>query len=816
MSVMECLFRSSYYKRRHNYVPRFSADLGPISHDATLPITFTLMPQARRGRYHDTLEITFVDTSASRTLPPVFIDLQAVVTEGEDHHLLKPTAPYKARERERALDDAQIIPCSNPPPLSDIVWKYRLTHARMPLALKKKLGDKQNRTTEEQINSLYADNLVPEPTRQNHSAHCCFLLFVEEYRLSTDLQQFNMRRAELTHVGDRFALHVPGLSEGRPSLIVGDRIIVRTEGAMPDEKWFEGAIVAIRLAVVEVRFSNHFEPGSLFEVRFVLNRLPLRRMHQALKMPAAPERILFPDLQHINNLFTRAQMAERVHQLQPGNRRIAQNRPQREAIANILSLQPGSAPFVVFGPPGTGKTVTIVEAMRQLTLKDPSTKILTCAPSNSAADLLAERLIGEGLNASQLFRLNAPSRSKDQILKKLLPFSLLNDHGTFAVPPSDTLASYTVVVSTCLTASVPYNLGLPAGHFSYVFVDEVGQAMEPEALIAMRTIGDASTRLIISGDPRQLGPVVRSPVAEQMGLGVSYLDRLMQLPAYSELWRGVSWVKLLKNWRSHEGILSYPNQAFYDNELEACADPVLTHSLLRFQRLPNPALPIIFHGLVGRDEREGNSPSYFNRDEASLVKKYVGDLLQDKSLRLKDSDFGIIAPYSAQCVKIRQLLRKQFPVANIKVGSVEEFQGQERRVIIISAVRSNPELVEHDARGSLGFVENPRRFNVAVTRAQALLIVIGNPDILELDKHWKGFMNYVYLHDGWTGHEPWWDTREPIGEVDLGELATAAIVDAEAGALSANTASMQDFAEPENTQAYLDERAVETSWRDAT
>lgn len=98
-----------------------------------------------------------------------------------------------------------------------------------------------------------------------------------------------------------------------------------------------------------------------------------------------------------------------------------------------------------------------------------------------------------------------------------------------------------------------------------------------------------------------------------------------------------SFVKLLKNWRSHESILKFPNEAFYQGELEVHADPVITHSLLRFESLPNKQFPIIFHGIAGQDEREGESPSFFNRDEASLVKKYVAELLQDQRLRLSGS-----------------------------------------------------------------------------------------------------------------------------------------------------------------------------------
>lgn len=162
-------------------------------------------------------------------------------------------------------------------------------------------------------------------------------------------------------------------------------------------------------------------------------------------------------------------------------------------------------------------------------------------------------------------------------------------------------------------------------------------------------------------------------------------------------------IQLTKNWRSHPAILKFPNEEFYDNKLEACADPMITHSICgRWDRLVRQDFPIIFHGVKGKDQREASSPSFFNIDEATIVKNYVKELLEEKRLQLSRSslmllnsgiylilslepeDIGIIAPYRAQVSKIRQLLRNSLKATNIgspdgkgtRVGSVEEFQGQ--------------------------------------------------------------------------------------------------------------------------------------------
>lgn len=132
--------------------------------------------------------------------------------------------------------------------------------------------------------------------------------------------------------------------------------------------------------------------------------------------------------------------------------------------------------------PGTGKTVVIVEAIRQILISNPAAKILACAPSNSAADIIAERL-SRVLTKRELFRMNAPTRDKDSLPAPLKDFSLLSrGEETFAIPAPRALKAYRVVVSTCVSASVPYGVGVAHGHFSHIFVDEAGQAGEPEGM----------------------------------------------------------------------------------------------------------------------------------------------------------------------------------------------------------------------------------------------------------------------------------------------------------------------------------------------
>ena len=159
---------------------------------------------------------------------------------------------------------------------------------------------------------------------------------------------------------------------------------------------------------------------------------------------------------------------------------------------------------------------------------------MACAPSNAAADIITERL--SSLNTSVLHRLMAPSRSGsvNTVSKDVLKFTRINKHDVFECPPKEELEKYRVIVSTCGSASVPYGIGVNPGHFTHIFVDEAGQATEAEVMIPIRTCLGENTKVILSGDVKQLGPIVRSPVARGLKMGTSYLERLMQNPLYNE------------------------------------------------------------------------------------------------------------------------------------------------------------------------------------------------------------------------------------------------------------------------------------------
>lgn len=182
--------------------------------------------------------------------------------------------------------------------------------------------------------------------------------------------------------------------------------------------------------------------------------------------------------------------------------------------------------------------------------------------------------------------------------------------------------------------------------------------MEPDVMIPILTMAGPKTNIVLAGDNRQLGPSVRSDIASSLGLGKSFLTRIMARDVYNlETHTGITYVishipaivnfanvpfrivKLIKNFRSHPAILHFSNANFYQGELRAHADPVITHSLLRSD-LVQQSFPFLFHSIVGKDQREESSPSFFNIEEVTRVKKYCEELMEDRRLRLSQFKLG--------------------------------------------------------------------------------------------------------------------------------------------------------------------------------
>ncbi|CAE6400981.1 unnamed protein product [Rhizoctonia solani] len=679
-----------------------------------------------------------------------YLKLRAIIGSPEDHQTLQPTIPYEPLSREVLKDDwhrTRMI--QEKPNLHTLDFK-RLDFYDVPKEFWKQAQAFVERESDAEI---HLRSLLPHQLNvKTYKQHWSHLLWHEEIAMCNQLKQYDMKKTTIDKLeSGKYSLHVPGLEEKRPSVIVSDLVAIRKPGLNPNSRTpvYGGYVTEVQRSNVIMQLHGEFPHvvGQEWEIRFTVNRLVLRRMHDAVsKATIESERLLFPEASHKKPRAPSARLSI--------DRRIGSNERQRLAVEQIVALGPGDIPFIVFGPPGTGKTTVVVEAIHQVVKTRPESHLLVCAPSNSAADLLATRL-AQVYPRSQLLRLNAPTRSYDALPVALRKYSALESDGkTFTAPAKDDLQKFRIIVSTCFYASVPMALGIE-NHFTHIFVDEAGHASESEIMIPILQNASPTTNVILSGDPKQLGPIIQSKACNKLGMSVSFLERMTKRNVYSIEsgdYMGSNIVKLLQNYRNHPAILRFSNTVFYGGELQACADPVILSRLTSFHKLPQPGFPIIFHSICGENQREGKSPSYFNIDEATLVKHYVRALIDEGSYGLNSNLVGVIAPYRQQCVKIRQLLNRE-GYGGVEVKVTEDWQGQEKRVIIISTVRSDPELLEEGALKFLGFVTSPRRTNVALTRAQALVIVIGNGPVLLLDPFWNSFIRYVYASGGCAGDD---------------------------------------------------------------
>uniref|UniRef100_A0A672GX04 RNA helicase n=1 Tax=Salarias fasciatus TaxID=181472 RepID=A0A672GX04_SALFA len=487
--------------------------------------------------------------------------------------------------------------------------------------------------------------------------------------------------------------NLPGLSENRPSVRPGDELFVYP--VEEKELKYSGSVVSVQQESVTLRFHTRlldfFKEGMKFHVEFHFNRLLLNIQHRAVELAVKQrlQKLLFPDIP--------SRQSRQLTKLKLFDERLEENTEQNQAVHDIVFGTSMPAPYLVFGPPGTGKTVTLVEAIKQIQTKEDC-HILACAPTNSAVDLLCKKIVHLG-NEGDVFRLYALNLTPDFVPKELKTCCNL-DRGSFYLPATKNLMSYKIIVTTLYTASRLVTEGVHEGHFTHVFVDEAGQALETECLIPLAGLVAAGRgQVVLAGDPKQLGPIVNCAAAKKYGLNVSLLERLLLIFSDDKSIDGAfnsrCVTKLLRNYRSHPDILEVPNRLFYKGELKPHEDESCK-SCCDWEGLPQPVTKIKQElKILGKDFKSG----------------YMDD---------------------------------------IKVGPVEEFQGDERRVILVSTVRSQTEHLKTDEVFHMGFVCNKKRLNVALTRAKALLIVVGNPDTLQTNEQWKTFIDFCKEKGGYV------------------------------------------------------------------
>jgi superfamily I DNA and/or RNA helicase len=254
-------------------------------------------------------------------------------------------------------------------------------------------------------------------------------------------------------------------------------------------------------------------------------------------------------------------------------------------------------------------------------------------------------------------------------------------------------------------------------------------------------------KLVLAGDSNQLGPVIVSEIARNNGINVSLFDRLLRRPVYSqhplsrqnvykriegEGWYRPAFVNLIRNYRSHPGILMMPSAMFYNSTL--LPEARNTSTLTTWTTLPNHRIPVLFHPSTGDEIWIQDTAGWYNPSEIAITISLVTNLLVKENTpgtRVYPSEIAVIAPFREHVLRLRTALRAM-NFGAVNVGTVENYQGGEMRVTILNCVRSKKRFLDLDKKKGRGITGEKRRFNVAITRAKELLIIIGNPAILQV------------------------------------------------------------------------------------
>lgn len=649
------------------------------------------------------------------------------------------------------------------------------------------------------------------------------------------------------------SIRISGIADSRPLLQPGDYALARPLGQIARQYLGYWEIHARVIAVERGKESDQvlitwLDPrtnswlqknwlsNALYNVHFVPSTSSWERSYSALQWfsvlpPPLAKELLFPArvpvLPHTKTTLSNAKKTTMI--LNKQQKRFVDLVRERALHPTFETIRP---PIVLTGPAGTGKSHALLAAIDQVLSFSDKHRILVCAPSHTAADVMTRRLATlPSLTRETLIRIYDADRPISTVPLPLLPYCRQHEKtGTLALPTSEELLSASVIVCTCNDASLLFRCGLTneqlrtrrrcfrthletrlkqcnlAGQlegideaqFTHLFIDEAAQATEPETMIPFSVVvdprpGARQVEIVLVGDPRQLSPNVFSKAAADTGLGMSMLERLLQqdinklegsddmvgpnLKTMEQLLRysfqeQLS-VFLTMNYRGHPSFLFMPSVLFYHDKLmsakseddgkEWCehlrqVEKLSTQMILPDSKSLPPRLrcckqlnwPIHFRGVFGRDasvniKSVAGGNSWSNQLEAEAVVEILIKLTQTG---VSTQSIGVMAPFRGQVALIRKLLRDQ-NLGGIDVGTIENYQAAERDVIVLSLTRSTLRFVEDDVMRNMGVFQQPKRANVALTRAENLFIVVGSPLVMRTDPIWRQWLWFCFRNGFW-------------------------------------------------------------------
>jgi superfamily I DNA and/or RNA helicase len=539
----------------------------------------------------------------------------------------------------------------------------------------------------------------------------------------------------------------------------GTPVILSEEGSQGNADGWRGVVSHVSRNSLQVAFSQWPETESeraTFRLDRSSDEISRQRQRQGLEKASAAADSRFADLRDVV-LGLRPPAFHPVES--PATHNTTLNPSQLAAVSFALTADDVA---IIHGPPGTGKTTTLVELIHQITRVGQ--RVLAVAPSNIAVDNLFEKLLASGEKA---IRVGHPARVLPELRQYTLD-ALVETHPNIKLARKLTREAYALreqaakytrarpepgerrakrqeakqmladarkiedqvaesllnsahVVCATLTG-LDRDL-LDSQQFDWCIMDEASQSTEAAAWSPLQIVD----RLVLAGDHFQLPPTIISAQAAAEGFNVSLLERLIEQPGLDISRR------LTVQYRMHQDIMKFSSKEFYQDSL--VADGAVRDHLL--QDLPGLAAneltgtPIDFIDTAGASYDENPEPegeSLFNLSEADLVVEKVQALLE---AGLPAAEIAVISPYSAQV----RLLRERLQQPELEIDSVDGFQGREKEAVIVSLVRSN-------RAGTIGFLEDVRRMNVALTRARRKLIVIGDSATIATHPFYQRMLAY--------------------------------------------------------------------------
>lgn len=553
--------------------------------------------------------------------------------------------------------------------------------------------------------------------------------------------------------------HIPGFADGVLKLAKGDELRLKHNQTVDGSEWCKvGSVFKIpdnHGEEVGIEIRGHVERSVMesrimFTVDVVWNATTFDRQYRALHALLNDSKAVSPYLYHkllgkqVDEMMLKFELPRRLSA--PGLPDL--NSSQMQAVKQVLT-RPLS---LIQGPPGTGKTVVSATIVYHL-VKKTEGNVLVCSPSNIAVDHLAEKIHKTGL---KVVRLTAKSREHTDTtvpyltlqhqlkvmggpeLRKLIQLKEeigeleAKDDVRYAqlkrVKEHDLLAAADVICCTCSSAA---DARLSKIRTRTVLVDESTQATEPEILVS---IVRGVRQLVLVGDHCQLGPVVVCKKAAMAGLSQSLFERLVLL--------GIRPFRLQVQYRMHPVLSEFPSNAFYDGSLQNGVTENDRYMKGVDWHWPTPNKPAFFWHCSGAEELSSSGTSFLNRTEAANVEKLVSKLIKGGVQPLQ---IGVITPYEGQRSFIVNYMHTQGTLnsklyESVEIASVDAFQGREKDYIIVTCVRSNDVL-------GIGFLSDPRRLNVAITRAKYGVVVVGNAKVLSRHELWYELINHYKKKD---------------------------------------------------------------------